>query len=124
MSYRWNFPTEWEARIQGERDQEFGVGRYSNPYDRYHDSHDPRAERGWDEGYGYAERRAEEEAHNRRVAERRREEREREEYEFMANEERAALEHAEEEAMRAEEEVHWDEVRAAEAMQAHDPKGS
>jgi hypothetical protein len=121
---RWDIPDEWEARRQGEREHEFGGARYSNPYDNYHGNHDRQAERAWDDGYGYAERRAEEEAHDRRVAERRREEREREEYEMMANEERAALEHAEEEAMRAEEEAHWEQVRAAEAMQAHDPKGS
>ena len=79
MSHRWDCPTPWEAEREGERAYERGRSSWSNPYDDRnsfdrHPCHE--AERSWDRGYRYAERRHEEEVIEQRAAERRRQERE------------------------------------------------
>ena len=73
MSHRWDCPTEWEARRDGERAAERGYGRGNNPYkeDFFNRSHCEEAERAWNRGHRYAEERREEEQAAERAAERR-----------------------------------------------------
>lgn len=64
MSHRWNCPTDWEARREGERAAEWGRSRSSNPYEDSYWNRDkacPEAAEEWDRGYRRAEMRAEEE---------------------------------------------------------------
>lgn len=63
MSHRWNCPTDYEARREGERAQDWGSSRSSNPYEDSYWNRDracPDAAEEWDRGYRYAEMRAEE----------------------------------------------------------------
>ena len=79
MSHRWNCPERLEAEREGERAQEWGRSRSSNPYDdHYRMSHEqacPEAAEAWRDGYRHAEmreeERREEEASARRAAMRR-----------------------------------------------------
>lgn len=64
MSHRWNCPTDWEARHEGERAHEWGRSRSSNPYKESYWNRDkacPEAADEWNRGYRRAEMRAEEE---------------------------------------------------------------
>ena len=64
MSHRWNCPTDWEAKREGERAFEYGRSRYSNPYEDSPWNRDracPEAAEEWERGHRYAEMRAEEE---------------------------------------------------------------
>ena len=87
MSHRWNCPTDWEARHEGERAFEYGRSRYSNPYEDgpfNRDSACPEAAEEWDRGHRHAEMRAdeerEEEAARQRSERRRAEEQEYDDY--------------------------------------------
>lgn len=63
MSHRWDCPTDWEARREGERAQENGRSRSSNPYDDRYWNRDracPDAADEWARGYRRAEIREEE----------------------------------------------------------------
>ena len=72
MSHRWSCPTDWEARLEGERASDYGRSRYSNPYrEQYGESHCEDAERAWERGFCYREEQREEEAAAERAAERR-----------------------------------------------------
>jgi len=56
MSHRWNCPTDYEARRQGERAQEYGRGSWSNPHrSSWPDEGCDEAARAWDRGYRDAE---------------------------------------------------------------------
>lgn len=74
MSHHWNCPDRWQAMREGERAQESGRGRYSNPYDERslpswdRDRACPDAARAWDDGHRRAEYRAEEAAEQRAAA--------------------------------------------------------
>lgn len=64
MSHRWNCPTDWEARHEGERAFDYGRSPLSNPYEDDYWNRDracPEAAEEWDRGYRSAEMRAEEE---------------------------------------------------------------
>ena len=78
MSHRWDCPTRWQAEREGERAFERGSGRWNNPYDRQRFERDNcrEAQRSWEDGHRQAERRAEEQAIERRQSERREQERE------------------------------------------------
>ena len=86
MSHRFDCPDRWTAEHEGERAQEWGRGRYANPYDDpFHSGRGcEEAARFWDDGYRRAERREEErqeeEAYQRRAAARREEARLEDEY--------------------------------------------
>jgi hypothetical protein len=69
VSHRWDCPTDYEARRQGERAQERGEGRWRNPHgDTWRDGTGcEEAERAWDRGHRDAERREEERAEDARV---------------------------------------------------------
>lgn len=77
MSHRSDCPDRWTAEREGERAQEYGRGRYSNPYSDPIDGCEEGA-RAWSDGYRRAEyreeERREEEAAEQRRAERRHEE--------------------------------------------------
>lgn len=104
MSHRDDCPSRWEAERRGERDQEWGRSRSSNPYEDYYhrDEGCPEAAGAWRDGYRRAERREEErqeeEAAHRRAVKRRieadeaayYEEQERQEYYAMQDEYSAA----------------------------------
>lgn len=85
MSHRFDCPSESQARYRGERDAEYGRGRYANPYKGECDE----ASRSWDRGWenkNYEIRREEEAAENRRA------EHDREEREWRAAQESAEYE--------------------------------
>ena len=69
MSHRDDCPTRWEAERRGERDQECGRSRASNPFDdpwhRGEGCHE--AADSWRSGYRRAEMREEEAAHQRAI---------------------------------------------------------
>ena len=113
MSHRWNCPTEWEARREGERASDYGRSRYSNPYrEQFGESHCEDAERSWDRGHRYREEQREEEAAAERAAER------------HASEQRACRLAQEEEYYRRQEEAHYAEQQEQppEEMPAEGPK--
>src|SRR5262245_59914570 len=64
MSHRWDCPTRWEAEREGERAQEWGRSRSSNPYEEHYwrprDEGCPEAAEAWRDGYRRAEIREEE----------------------------------------------------------------
>lgn len=68
MSHRWDCPTRWEAEREGERAYE--RGSWSNPYERkpFEDDHCREAERSWEDGRRYAERRHEEQQAEERAS--------------------------------------------------------
>lgn len=105
MSHRWDCPTRWEAERQGARDADRGAGRYSNPYDRYHGNHCPEAERAWEDGHRAEERRAEERRDEERAERQREHMRRQQEYEWQMEEDRAAYEREQADAMAAEQDA-------------------
>lgn len=61
MSHRWDCPTRWEAEREGERAQEYGRSRSSNPHESmWGDEGCPEAAEAWRSGYRRAEMREEE----------------------------------------------------------------
>lgn len=61
MSHRWDCPTRWEAEREGERAQEWGRSRSSNPHESlWQDEGCPEAAEAWRAGYRRAEIREEE----------------------------------------------------------------
>jgi len=77
MSHRSTCPDRWDAEREGERAQEFGYGRWRNPYDDHygHEHECEEAAEAWLSGYRRAEireeERREEEAAQRRAEMRR-----------------------------------------------------
>ena len=61
MSHRENCPSRWEAEREGERAQEWGRSRSSNPHESlWRDEGCPEAAEAWRSGYRRAEMREEE----------------------------------------------------------------
>ena len=61
MSHRWDCPDRWEAERQGERAQEWGRSRSSNPHESIWQGEGcPEAAEAWRSGYRRAEMREEE----------------------------------------------------------------
>jgi len=112
MGHRWDCPTEWEARRQGERSFERGDGSWRNPYrDDWHRPSCEEAEQAWNRGYRDAERQAEERAAEQR-AQARREQYRREEAEYFRMQEEEAQQQAYyDEETRQAEERHWEEMQ-------------
>ena len=112
MGHRWDCPTDWEARRQGERSFERGDGSWRNPYrDDWHRPSCEEAERAWSRGYRDAERQAEEHAAEQR-AQARRDQARREEAEYFRMQEEEAQQQAYyDEEIRQAEERHWEEMQ-------------
>ena len=61
MSHRDDCPSQWDAEREGERAQEYGRSRSSNPHESiWHDEGCPEAAEAWRSGYRRAEMREEE----------------------------------------------------------------